>query len=241
MAPGCSRRGRSSCRTWCWSATRTPSRRQARGVRARSRTPTCSPPPQLPPFNPPKGDLWWVDVDTGMAAALQRANGSENGTVYLPYGAAEAAQELRAHRQPGRCRRLLLGLLHEQAQLRQLFRDPPEVFDDASAKKIWVAAIDIEGAPGSDPSHPAFYLPNQELESGNIRAFAALEPCRDEGASCDSGVDCCCGYCIKRPGGCRRRVRLRAAALLRSTRSARPQPTAAPRAQPASAASASSS
>jgi hypothetical protein len=66
---------------------------------------------------------------------------------------------------------------------------------DATAKKIWVAALDIETPPGSDPSHPAFYLPNQELESGNIRAFAALEPCRNQGDSCKSGVDCCCGFC----------------------------------------------
>jgi hypothetical protein len=60
--------------------------------------------------------------------------------------------------------------------------------------------LDIEAAPGSDPSHPAFYLPNQELESGNIRAFAALEPCHLEGDSCNTGVECCCGFCAKTSG-----------------------------------------
>jgi hypothetical protein len=46
-----------------------------------------------------------------------------------------------------------------------------------------------------DPSHPAFVLPGQELTSGNIRAFAALAPCTAMGKSCQSGVDCCGGYC----------------------------------------------
>ena len=35
----------------------------------------------------------------------------------------------------------------------------------------------------------------QELESGNIRGFAALEPCRAEGATCSSGIDCCNRFC----------------------------------------------
>ena len=73
----------------------------------------------------------------------------------------------------------------------------------AESKKIWVAAIDIDAIPGTDPSHPAFFLPGQEIESGNIRAFAALEPCRDNGTACESGVDCCCGYCIEGQCGCR--------------------------------------
>ena len=149
----------------------------------------------LPPFNPPKGDLWWVDVDTGMAAALQRANGSDNGNVYLPYGAAEASLNFVPTVSPVAAGGYFWVFFTSKRNYGNI--RVASAFDDASAKKIWVAALDIEGAPGSDPSHPAFYLPNQELESGNIRAFAALEPCRAEGASCHSGVDCCCGYCIK--------------------------------------------
>jgi hypothetical protein len=78
-----------------------------------------------------------------------------------------------------------------------------QALNSPEAKKIWVAAIDINAEPGSDPSHPAFYLPNQELESGNIRAFAALEPCRENGSMCASGIDCCCGFCIEGQCGCR--------------------------------------
>jgi hypothetical protein len=63
------------------------------------------------------------------------------------------------------------------------------------SKSIWVSAIDVNAAPGTDPSHPAFYLPGQELGSGNIRAFAVLAPCKGDGAGCESGLDCCGGTC----------------------------------------------
>jgi hypothetical protein len=84
-------------------------------------------------------------------------------------------------------------------------------------KKLWIAAIDITGAPGTDRSHPAFYLSGQELESGNMRGFAALDPCRADGSSCESAADCCGGFCretgtspegapilecVPPPGGC---------------------------------------
>lgn len=62
-------------------------------------------------------------------------------------------------------------------------------------KKLWVAAIDINGNPGADISHPAFYLEGQEVEAGNMRGFWSLDPCKDTGASCESGNDCCGGYC----------------------------------------------
>jgi hypothetical protein len=66
---------------------------------------------------------------------------------------------------------------------------------DVGSKSIWVSAIDINAPPGTDPSHPAFYLPGQELGSGNIRAFAVLAPCKGDGNDCESGLDCCGGTC----------------------------------------------
>jgi hypothetical protein len=62
-------------------------------------------------------------------------------------------------------------------------------------KKVWIAAIDIDHAGKADPSHPAFYLPGQELRTANMRAFAALAPCQTNGVSCETGADCCGGYC----------------------------------------------
>jgi hypothetical protein len=66
---------------------------------------------------------------------------------------------------------------------------------DVGTKAIWASAIDIDAPAGTDPSHPAFYFPGQELGSGNIRAFAVLAPCKANGADCETGLDCCDGSC----------------------------------------------
>jgi hypothetical protein len=62
-------------------------------------------------------------------------------------------------------------------------------------KKLWVAAIDINGQPGTDISHPAFLLEGQEMEAGNMRGFWALDPCKADGAGCGGGDECCNGFC----------------------------------------------
>ncbi len=62
-------------------------------------------------------------------------------------------------------------------------------------KKLWVAALDVPPTPGQDPSHPAFYLPAQELAAGNSRGFWVLDPCQQDGSSCQSGDQCCTGFC----------------------------------------------
>jgi hypothetical protein len=64
-------------------------------------------------------------------------------------------------------------------------------------RQLWGFAIDIQASGGyaRDVSHPAFYLPGQEPGAGNHRAFAALDPCKADGESCTSGIDCCAGAC----------------------------------------------
>ena len=62
-------------------------------------------------------------------------------------------------------------------------------------KKLWVAAIDLHPMPGHDPSHPAFYLPGQELDAGNMRGHWVVDPCHANGASCETGDECCNGFC----------------------------------------------
>lgn len=62
-------------------------------------------------------------------------------------------------------------------------------------KKLWVAAIELEPKTGTDPSHPAFYLPGQELLAGNMRAFWENDPCRKNGSECETGNECCNGFC----------------------------------------------
>src|SRR5262249_51183295 len=62
-------------------------------------------------------------------------------------------------------------------------------------KKVWVAAIDLDHETKTDPSHPAFFVPGQKLEYESQRPFVSLEPCQPQGASCESGADCCSGFC----------------------------------------------
>jgi len=65
----------------------------------------------------------------------------------------------------------------------------------ATVKKLWVAAIDLSDPASSDISHPAFYLPAQEILAGNSRGFWVLDPCEPDGQSCQTGDQCCNGYC----------------------------------------------
>ena len=70
-----------------------------------------------------------------------------------------------------------------------------DLIKNITTKKLWVAAVDLGAAPGTDASHPGFYLPAQELLAGNSRAFWVLDPCRADGQSCQSGDQCCNGFC----------------------------------------------
>jgi hypothetical protein len=77
-----------------------------------------------------------------------------------------------------------------------------DLISNITPKKLWVAAIDLTQAPGTDSSHPAFYLPAQEILAGNARGFWTLDPCMPDGSSCMTGDQCCNGYCEPNgPGG----------------------------------------
>jgi hypothetical protein len=56
-----------------------------------------------------------------------------------------------------------------------------------------VSAIDKDWSSGSDPSHPAFYLPGQELRAGNSHAYWVATPCSELDDACDTDDDCCDG------------------------------------------------
>lgn len=74
--------------------------------------------------------------------------------------------------------------------------DPP-VSSGVPSRQLWVTALEIsaDGSYKHDPSAPAFYLPGQEIGANNHRAFAALDPCLAAGKSCESGTECCEGFC----------------------------------------------
>lgn len=85
-----------------------------------------------------------------------------------------------------------------------LLTDKPWGADGGSGgpqKKLWVAAIDINAPGGADPSHPAFYLPGQEFGAGNTRGFWVVDPCKQNGNACESGDECCNGFCRKSADG----------------------------------------
>ncbi|MEO6954733.1 MAG: hypothetical protein ABI321_23235 [Polyangia bacterium] len=70
-----------------------------------------------------------------------------------------------------------------------------DLTQNITTKKLWVSAIDLSAPPGTDVSHPAFYLPAQELLAGNARAYWVQDPCKADGNSCETGDQCCNGYC----------------------------------------------
>jgi hypothetical protein len=165
-----------------------------------------------------------LDLDGNHVNTLAALNGIDSkGNAYLPF--ADPGQERDANDQP-----LLQGTTHMNYEpnvlpvaiggyywvfftsrrtygnviapggVLPLSDKPFGTADPSPRKKIWAAAIDIDFHGKHDPSHPAFYLPGQELGSGNMRAFAALAPCRANGASCTSGVQCCDGFCRPNAG-----------------------------------------
>jgi len=64
-----------------------------------------------------------------------------------------------------------------------------------AVKQLWVTAIDQSPQPGADPSHPAFWVPGQDLGTLNMRGFWALDPCKQVGDACGSGSECCNQNC----------------------------------------------
>jgi len=62
-------------------------------------------------------------------------------------------------------------------------------------KQLWVAAVDAHPQPGQDPSHPAFWLPGQDLSTINMSGYWSLEACHAQGTRCDQGYECCSGFC----------------------------------------------
>jgi hypothetical protein len=155
-----------------------------------------------------QGELMWVDTATATSFTLDRANGKG----YLPTfgtnhtGAGDAQLNFEPTVNPvvsGGYAWIVFTSRRSYGNVATIdpYSSDPRQYDwrhSNTTKKLWVAAIDLNAKPGSDPSHPAFYLPAQELIAGNARGFWAVDPCHDDGQSCESGDECCGGYC--RPG-----------------------------------------
>ncbi len=164
--------------------------------------------------------VWWSDLATGTATPLAELNGFDlaSKTSYLPTSSTHPDDTVLNY-EPTAAPVVSGGYAWVVFTSRRLYgnlatNDPttsdPRLYDandytQITCKKLWVAAVDIgsikngkfvEGvAPGTDPSHPAFYLPAQELMAGQARGFWVLDPCLANGASCMTGDQCCGGYC----------------------------------------------
>ena len=157
--------------------------------------------------------LWWVDTKTHTPALLQALNGIKGSASYLPPHPSYTGtngDDTTLNYEPTvnpvpsggyawvvfTSRRLYGNV----ATINPFWSDPrfQDISSTPTTKKLWVAAIDLNAPPGTDPSHPAFYLPAQELLAGNARGFWVVDPCQKDGTSCVTGDECCGGYC--RPG-----------------------------------------
>jgi hypothetical protein len=167
--------------------------------------------------NGARGELWWVDLATLAATPLAQTNGvGADGKSYLPTGGENHAQDERLSYEPSISPVASGGyawmvFLSRRAYGNVATMDPwhsdPRAYDltaGVTTKKIWMAAIDLNPVPGKDPSHPAFYIPGQELHGVNSRPFFALEPCLSDRGTCTTGIDCCNGFC--RDGLCRPQI-----------------------------------
>jgi hypothetical protein len=155
------------------------------------------------------GELWWVNANA--AAPAPTRLDKLNGLGYLPVGPAgsghEAGEDSTLNYEPTvnpvpsggyawvvfTSRRLYGNV----ATINPFHSDPRyhDLTSTPTPKKLWVAAIDLNAPPGTDPSHPAFYLPAQELLAGNSRGYWVVDPCKSDGNSCETGDECCGGFC----------------------------------------------
>jgi len=161
-----------------------------------------------------KADLMIVDVATKKTAKLLALDGmTTSTTTYLPYGATETLLNYEPTVLPVAVGGYFWVVFTSRRYYGNMMTptNQPDPWSSTPRKKLWVAAIDINGTPGTDSSHPAFYLPGQEFQAGNMRGFWALDPCEANGTTCVTADECCGGYCrdtssgkvcVPPPGGC---------------------------------------
>ena len=156
-----------------------------------------------------QAELW--STDTGLAPAPVRmnlANGRDsNGVPYLPSNGSHPADTV-VNYEPTVNPVASGGYFWVVFTSRRMYGNVAagDGYDNGNGKypipkKLWVAAVDANGKPAIDASHPAFYLPGQELNAGNMRGFWVIDPCKPSGNACETGEECCGGFCRQDPDG----------------------------------------
>lgn len=153
---------------------------------------------------PSKSELWYVDVASGERARLDNANkGLAPGDALANYYPTMLPVQVGGYFWMFWTSTRNYGHVDLSPNLGQLISNPfgGVAALEATRKRIWVSALRPRSGGGEigpgevqDISAPAFYLDGQSA-TGNVRAFAALNPCKPVGNDCASGLDCCTGYC----------------------------------------------
>ena len=155
-------------------------------------------------WNGAKADLSIAHIPSKTIVKLDALNGYKGGVPYLPYGEAEAHLNYEPTILPVAVGGYYWAVFTSRRKYGNTITDdamaPTAPEDAQDRKKLWIAALDIEGTENPhtsayDKSHPAFYLSAQELEAGNMRGFWALDPCKQDGNTCETGDECCGGFC----------------------------------------------
>lgn len=134
------------------------------------------------------GMLAWYSANTGKLFALRGAEHIELAKVNASYVAGEEDRNYEPTALPVQAGGYFWIVFTSR-------RSYGNTYTGASVRKqLWVAAIDPTSPTGIDPSHPPFLLPNQ-TDTSNDRGFWALEPCKSDGASCETSDQCCGGSC----------------------------------------------
>jgi hypothetical protein len=162
-----------------------------------------------------QAELWAVDVPAAPGPTTPVALDQLNGKGYLPTNADHPSDAVLNY-EPTVNPIPSGGYYWVVFTSRRMYGNvlPGDPYSgQPTPKKLWAAAVDLHPSPGKDPSHPAFYLPGQELGAGNMRGHWVVDPCKANGGACASGDECCNGYCRQagdaaglsctdRPSGC---------------------------------------
>ncbi|MFO0678958.1 MAG: hypothetical protein U0169_20690 [Polyangiaceae bacterium] len=147
-----------------------------------------------------RAELAALHVPSRTTAKLDAINGFLAGKNYLPFGDGETRMNYEPTVLPVAAGGYYWVIFTSRRPYGNTLNQSDPFAEKSPRKKLWVAAIDIDSGEtnrtmATDISHPPFYLPGQELAAGNMRGFWALDPCKSDGNACDTGDECCNGFC----------------------------------------------
>ncbi len=143
------------------------------------------------------GSLYSIDTTAATPAATQvelsKLNDAENA-----WDADKAYQPTALRDASGGFRWVIFTSPRSYGnQINQLGATGPTHFS-CGATMLWVAALDDKAADGTDRSHPAFFLPGQQVlpittkeHFVNERGYLVPSPCKANASTCTTTDECC--------------------------------------------------